>query len=110
MKQTDLEREFETRARQCGLTIVEREWKFHPTRKWRFDFCWPEQLVAVECEGGTWSGGAHTQGSGFEDDAHKYNAATSRGWRVFRFTTSMLRTDPAGCCELVKKALEGEIR
>ena len=72
-----------------------REFAFHPTRKWRFDFAWPEYKIAVECEGGAWSGGRHTRGAGFIADCEKYNAAALAGWRVFRFTGEMINSRSA---------------
>ena len=33
--------------------------KFHPTRRWMFDFAWPKYKVAVEVVGGTWVGVTH---------------------------------------------------
>lgn len=67
------------------------EFKFHPTRKWRFDLAWPENKIAMEVEGGVWTGGRHTRGTGFLKDCEKYNAAASLGWRVFRFTPKQVR-------------------
>lgn len=67
------------------------EFKFHPERRWRFDFAWPENKVAMEIEGGVWSRGRHTRGSGFVKDIEKYNAAASLGWRVFRFTPQQVQ-------------------
>jgi hypothetical protein len=66
-----------------------------PGRRWRFDFAWPAYMVAAECEGGTWSGGRHTTGTGFEKDAEKYNAATVLGWRVVRFTQRQITSGEA---------------
>ncbi len=63
---------------------LEREYRFHPTRKWRFDFAYSEQKIAIEIEGGIWSGGRHIHPSGFEADCIKYNTATAMGWKVFR--------------------------
>ena len=62
---------------------------------WRFDFAWPEQRVAVEVEGGTFSGGRHTRPLGFRKDCEKLNEATCRGWRVLRVTTEMVKSGEA---------------
>lgn len=70
----------------------EREYRFHPTRRWRFDFAWPAHMLAIEVEGGVWTGGRHTSGAGFIDDAEKYNAATLAGWRVLRFTGDQVKS------------------
>ncbi len=64
-----------------------REYKFHPVRKWRFDFAWPAYRVAVEIDGGTWTGGAHARGSGIDKDNEKRNSAAELGWRVLVFTS-----------------------
>lgn len=53
---------------------------------WRFDFAWPDRLVAAEIDGGIWTRGRHTRGAGFIGDLHKMNAAAWLGWRVIRFT------------------------
>lgn len=62
-----------------------REYKFHPTRKWRADFKVGLTLL-VEVEGGVWSFGRHTRGKGFENDCEKYAAALMLGFRVLRIT------------------------
>jgi very-short-patch-repair endonuclease len=67
-----------------------REHRFHDKRKWRFDFAWPELKLAAEVEGGTWTGGRHTRGAGFEKDCEKYSVAAIQGWMVVRFTSSMI--------------------
>lgn len=84
---------------------VKRNHVFSPPRKWMIDFAWPDDLLAVEIEGGTrpfWkvlkSGkkvkvqqGRHITPQGFEDDCEKYNALTEQGWRLFRFTSRMVK-------------------
>lgn len=82
-----------------------REYRFAPPRRFRFDFADPVTLIAVEIEGGNWTGGRHTRGSGFEMDCKKYNLAALRGWKVFRFTSGMLRADPVGCVGIVMEAM-----
>jgi very-short-patch-repair endonuclease len=74
----------------AGLPAFVAEHKFHPIRRWRFDFSWPALKVACEIDGGTWAGGRHTRGTGFENDCVKINAAILLGWRVLRFTPAMI--------------------
>lgn len=62
------------------------EFRFHPTRRWRFDFAWPDQKLALEIEGGVYVVGAHTRGAHFEGDCEKYAEALVLGWRVLRVT------------------------
>ena len=86
-----LERDFELRWRALGnAPPLCREHRFAPPRRWRFDFAHPAALVAIELEGGIWSGGRHTRGSGFKADCLKYNAAALSGWTVFRLTAETL--------------------
>ena len=63
---------------------MQREYKFHSVRKWRFDFAWPELKVALEIEGGIWAKGRHVSPRGFILDCEKYNEASSLGWVVLR--------------------------
>ncbi len=81
--------------RASRLPIPVREFKFHPVRKWRFDFAYPEKLIAIEVEGGVWSGGRHTRGKGFSEDCVKYNQASLLGWRILRFTPDMISSGEA---------------
>ena len=70
-----------------------KEYKFHPERRWRFDYAIPEHKIALEVEGGVWTQGRHTRPQGFLGDVEKYNTATLMGWRVFRTTpTELYRT------------------
>lgn len=62
-----------------------REHRFHPTRRWRFDFADEEKKIAVEIEGGIFMAGAHTRGVGYQKDTEKYNQATILGWKVLRY-------------------------
>jgi len=105
MDKSELERAFLFYVNSLDLPEPVREWRFHPVRRWRFDFAWPSRMVAVECEGGTWSGGRHVRGQGFEGDCQKYNAAAVMGWKVLRVTGGMLDGDPLGFLELLIEAL-----
>lgn len=65
---------------------VEPEFRFHDTRRWRFDYALPTCKIAIEVEGGVWTAGRHTRPRGFLGDMEKYNAAAALGWRVLRAT------------------------
>lgn len=97
MSQSELERVFETRWKQLGGPELKREYRFHPTRRWRFDFAEPSRKIAVEVEGGTFKDKSrHTTGEGYAKDCIKYNQATLLSWKVFRLTSDMLANDPEG--------------
>lgn len=88
-----------------GVECV-KEYKFHPERKWRFDYAVPEHKIALEVEGGVWTSGRHTRPQGFLGDIEKYNTATLMGWRVFRTTpTELYRT---ATINLLKEAIKGD--
>ena len=87
-----LEERFLALWRECGGPALMREVRFYPGRKWRFDFALvrPSLWLAVEIEGGCWSKGRHTRGSGFVKDAEKYLAAFSLGWAVVRLPAPLI--------------------
>lgn len=77
-------------CRAAGLPEPLPEYKFHPLRKWRADYCWPIHKVLVEIDGGVWTQGRHTRGAGFLKDLEKLNAAALLGFRVLRYTPQQL--------------------
>lgn len=72
-----------------GVEVV-KEYKFHTTRRWRFDYAIVDHKIAIEVEGGVWTSGRHTRSKGFLKDMEKYNTATSMGWRLLRTTPDEL--------------------
>ena len=90
LKASDGERALQTRLRQLNLPEPEWEYEFFPSRRWRFDCAWPDRRLAIEVEGGLYTGGRHVRGEGYEDDLRKYNAAMRMGWVVLRFSPLML--------------------
>jgi hypothetical protein len=61
--------------------------------------------VAVELDGGIFSGGGHNRGVHFTSDAEKQNAATILGWRLLRYTTLDLKRRPVQCAHEVAALL-----
>ena len=68
-----------------GLPVPEKEYKFHPTRKWRLDYAFANVKLAIEIEGGAFTRGRHTRPMGFIKDMEKYNALTMAGWALLRY-------------------------
>ena len=93
-----------TCCKLIGVGVV-REYRFHPVRRWRFDYAVPSAKVALEVEGGVWTGGRHTRGQGFLGDMEKYNTATLMGWKVLRTTPKELNT--AATVKMLAAALNG---
>lgn len=95
---------FLARLKAASLPLPVAEHRFHPVRKWRFDWSWIAHKIALEVEGGVFTGGRHTRGAGFVKDVEKYNHAAALGWRVVRCTPSTLcRTDTIELLKLILK-------
>ena len=77
---------FPTICKSAGLPSPVPEHRFDPDRRWRFDWAWPEQKIALEQEGGIWIQGRHSRGAGMVKDMEKYNRAAVLGWRVLKAT------------------------
>lgn len=71
---------------------LEREFRFHPQRKWRADFAHVASRTLIEIEGGIFlpGGGRHNRGGGYARDAEKYLEAALAGWKVLRLTRTQL--------------------
>lgn len=72
-------------AQKNNITLS-TEFKFHPERKWRFDWCFEDLKIAIEYEGIFSAKSRHTTHTGFTGDINKYNAAQQSGWTVLRYT------------------------
>jgi very-short-patch-repair endonuclease len=79
----------------ASLPPPEREYRFDAKRRWRLDFAWPDQRMAVEIDGGMWVGGAHTRGRRIAQDHEKRNHLTLAGWRVLVFTGDQVKSGKA---------------
>ncbi|EZH76610.1 hypothetical protein [Aeromonas hydrophila] len=79
-------------AQLVGFPDPATELLFHPKRKWRFDYAWEEQKLALEVHGGIHSGGRHTRGRGFVEDRAKMNEATLLGWTVLEVTPEHIKS------------------
>lgn len=105
---SNLEILFYNQLKDEQLPAPHHEYSFASNRKWRFDFAWPDKMLAVEIEGGTWTQGRHSRPKGFADDCQKYNHAALLGWRVLRYTADMVRKGDA--VDQVRIALLGNLK
>lgn len=80
-------------CRVMGLPMPLDEFLFTKVRNWRFDIAWPDYKVALEIEGGAFTGGRHTSGVGFVKDMDKYNEAAIQGWCVIRCVPKAAKTE-----------------
>ena len=104
-----LDAEFRARWASLGGPELKPEHRFHPRRRWAFDYAHPESMVAIELEGGIWippkviyrkgkkpiirGGGRHNSPQGFIKDCEKYNTAATMGWTIFRLTRECLENN-----------------
>lgn len=92
MARSTLEDRFAFLWRVAHGPALEREFHFHPTRKWRSDFAHLPTRTLIEIEGGIFlrNGGRHNRGSGYAKDAEKYLEAAMGGWTVLRLSEKQL--------------------
>ena len=94
------------------------EYKFHPVRKWRCDFAWPEYKLALDVEGGIYGRGkpcpscgisrtgAHSSVSGILRDIERGNAALLEGWIILRVLPEELELENGKAFNLVEAAFK----
>ena len=78
--------------RDAAVPVPKREHCCVSSRGFRWDFAWPELMLAVEVQGQIWSKGAHSSGVGILRDHEKHNLATVAGWRVLYASGNTIRT------------------
>lgn len=88
---------------QLGIDLIQ-EYRFDKKRKWRFDYCLPEKMIALEVEGGIWTQGRHTRGKGYQSDMEKYSEASVQGWILIRRTPDQLMSEET--LRLIREALK----
>ncbi len=117
MSQSHLECLFELALRLCGrdLPPAEREYYFAPGRRYRADWAWPAEKLAVEIQGACYLTRKLANGKvvpvgrhNTDGDREKMNLYAALGWRVIQFSGSMLKQRPSVCVETVRRALKGE--
>lgn len=86
---------FDRQCQLAGLPMPSAEHRFHPVRRWRFDWAFRAQRLAVEVQGAVFTQGRHTRGAALEKEHEKLNAAASAGWRVCFVTPRQINNGAA---------------
>lgn len=98
-KRSNLELLFETQLADPEVGLPSgwiAEFKFHPVRKWRFDFAHLELKILIDIQGGEWMiKSGHNTGAAYADDCNKKNVAQSMGYKVFTFTGTQVKNGQA---------------
>jgi hypothetical protein len=89
-------RHIELLWRAQGGPELEKELRFHQTRRWRADFAHLESKTLIEIESGIYVNGRHNRGAGFAADLEKYLEATQAGWQVVRLGPNELTVECIG--------------
>lgn len=100
----------------AGLPRPEREVQLIPKRRFKWDFVWEDERLAVEIQGGLHGTGApcrvckqrkpsgHTSAEGIQRDMEKNNLALLHGWVVLQFSARDL-SDRGNALEVLAAAL-----
>lgn len=73
-----------------GMDGCVAEYRFHPTRRWRCDYAFPEIKLCIEIDGGVWMSAhgkksRHFYGKGAIADMEKMNSLTENGYFLLRY-------------------------
>ena len=61
------------------------EYKFNSLRKFKFDYANLRLKIAIEIEGGIYTGTGHAKTGKYLKDMKKYNMASIKGWILLRY-------------------------
>lgn len=82
--------------------VLQHRFAAHLGRNYRFDFAWPEKLLAVEVDGGRWLVRRGKDGVPIPvgrhnhlEDYRKRNLAARLGWRMMSFMPEQIRSGEA---------------
>lgn len=100
----DYKAEFLDQLRLLNLPAPAGEFRFHATRKWRFDWAYLDRKIAIEYQGGNYTGrGGHNTVKGLRNDYAKFTEASLQGWTLILIDSETVASGKAA--EWVKRAL-----
>lgn len=69
---------------------ITSQYIFHPTRKWRLDFAFPDIKLGIEIQG---YGKGHASYTSMAADHKKHNAAVEYDWEILYYMSYQLTPD-----------------
>jgi hypothetical protein len=81
----DNKTQIELTLKSLNIEFV-KEYKFHPSRRWKFDYAIPDKKLAIEYNGIFSNKSRHLTVTGYSGDMEKINQAQLLGWRVLQYT------------------------
>ena len=92
----------------AGIPAPQTEHRFHPERKWRLDYAYPDLRIAIEYQGGNFSRGkgGHSSVAGLMRDYEKFTEASLLGWTLILIDAASVRSGQA--VEWVRRALQAK--
>lgn len=87
-RKSEHEELFAWQVKQAGIVQPVRQYPFAKciSRLYRADFCWPDERLIVEIQGGIFVNGRHSRGMGYEADLERNSLAAMLGWKVLQFS------------------------
>lgn len=98
-----LEDRLAEQIRDAMLPEPIREYRAIASRRFRWDFAWPEHRLLLEVQGGVWKLGGHTSGAGVTRDCEKATLAALGGFRCLAVTRKHIESGLA--LEWLRQAL-----
>lgn len=98
-EKTPIEKYLANAIINTDIPIAEEQYKIG-TKK--VDFAYPEQKLAVECDGYKWHKQDKEQ---IEKDIERDKYLAKKGWRVLHFSGVQIRRNIEGCIKEIKRAL-----
>ena len=106
--QRDYKAEFLDQLRLLNLPAPVAEVRFHGTRQWRFDWAYLDRKIAIEYQGGNYTGrGGHNTVKGLRNDYAKFTEASLLGWTLILIDSETVASGKAA--EWVEWALGIEV-
>lgn len=78
-----------------GQGCEQKELQFARPRLWRFDWAYADRMIAIEYQGGNYTGKGHNTIKNLRNDYEKFTEAALRGWTLILIDSGSVRDGSA---------------